>query len=127
MQPKVLPLQKLGYLPATYSGKNEAGCTPLGDRVLILPDAAMSSTVGGIKLTEDFQQRAQLSATSGVVIELGDDAFKWNFDRSRPWAGYRPKPGDRVHFDKYSGKEIVGTDGNTYRLLDDKSIGGVSA
>src|SRR4051812_8816457 len=84
MQPKLIAIQKAGYLPAMYGGQNESGCTPLGDRVLILPDQAMSTTTGGIELPPDVQTRAQLSGTSGVVIEMGDDAFKWNFDRSRP-------------------------------------------
>lgn len=123
----MVAIQKMGYLPALYPGQNESGCTPLGDRVLILPDTAMSTTTGGIEIPIDVQTRAQLSGSSGVVIDLGDDAFTWNFDRSRPWTGYRPKPGDRIYFDRYAGKEIVGEDGNTYRLMDDKAIGGVQA
>lgn len=127
MQPKLIAIQKAGYLPALYQGKNESGCTPLGDRVLILPDKAMSKTLGGIEITDDIRDRAQLSGTTGVVIELGEDAFTWNFDRSRQWTGYRPKAGDRIYFDRYAGKEVVGEDGNTYRLMDDKCIGGVQA
>lgn len=124
MQSKILSVRKAEYLPAIYSGKNESGCTPLGDRVLILPDTA-ASMVGKIQLPDDVRERAQLSGSTGIIIELGDDAFKWNFDRSRPWAGYRPKAGDRIYFDRYAGKEILGDDDNTYRLMDDKCIGGV--
>lgn len=124
MQPKVLSIRKAEYIPAPYFGKNESGYAPLGDRVLIRPDIA-SSNVGGLHIPDDIRNRAQLSGTSGVVIELGDDAFRWNFDRTRQWIGYRPKPGDRVSFGKYSGQEILGKDGQTYRMMDDKAIGGV--
>jgi co-chaperonin GroES (HSP10) len=98
----------------------------LGDRVLILPDTA-ASVVGKIQLPDDVRERAQLSGSTGVIIQIGDDAFTWNFDRSRPWAGYRPKAGDRIYFDRYAGKEILGDDGHVYRLMDDKCIGGVQA
>ena len=92
--------------------------------MLVLPDTA-ASIVGNIHMPEDVRERAQLSGSTGVVIEIGDDAFKWNFDRSRPWSGYRPQPGDRVYFDRYAGKEIKGSDAHTYRLMDDKCVGGV--
>jgi len=124
MQPKILSIKKAEYLPALYHGKNESGCTPLGDRVLVMPDRA-ASTVGGLHIPDDIRDRAQLSGSTGVIVELGDDAFKWNFDRSRPWEGYRPQAGDRIYFDRYAGKEILGDDGMTYRLMDDKCIGGV--
>jgi chaperonin GroES len=98
---------------------------PVGDRVLILPDIAMTKSQGNIALPDDVVERMQLSASSGVIVEIGDDAFAWNSDRTRPFGGYKPKPGDRVHFEKYAGKEIVGDDGAKYRLVDDKAIGGI--
>lgn len=124
MQPKILSIKKAEYIPVPWNGKNESGYSPLGDRVLVLPDIA-AGKVGSIELTQDVQERAQLSASSGVLVELGDDAFRWNFDRSRPWDGYRPKAGDRIAFDRYAGKEIIGDDAKVYRLMDDKCIGGV--
>jgi co-chaperonin GroES (HSP10) len=124
MQPKILSIRKAEYINAPYFGKNESGCTPLGDRVLVRPDIA-AAKVGELHIPDDIRDRAQLSGSTGVVIELGEDAFRWNFDRSRPWTGYRPVAGDRIYFDRYAGKEILGKDGQTYRLMDDKCIGGV--
>lgn len=124
MQPKVLSIKRAEYIPAPYMGSNQSGCTPLGDRVLVRPDIA-ASKVGELHIPDDIRDRAQLSGSTGVVIELGEDAFRWNFDRSRPWQGYRPVAGDRIYFDRYAGKEILGEDGQTYRLMDDKCIGGV--
>lgn len=125
LNPKILNVSRVEYMPAIYSGSNKSGVEPVGDRVLILPDMAMTKSQGGIQLTQDVVDRMQLSATSGVIIACGDDAFAWNSDRTRPFSGYKPQAGDRVHFEKYAGKEIVGDDGVKYRLVDDKSIGGV--
>ena len=124
LNPKVLSIRKAEYIPAPYFGKNKSGCVPVGDRVLVLPDIAAASS-GSIELPQDIVDRAQMAASSGVIVELGDDAFVWNADRTRPYGGYKPKAGDRVHFEKYAGKIILGDDGVEYRLVDDKAIGGV--
>lgn len=125
LNPKVLSVSRVEYLPAIYAGKNNSGCIPVGDRVLILPDMAMARSQGNIQLPDDVVERMQLSSSSGVIVEVGEDAFAWNSDRTRPFGGYKPKPGDRVHFEKYAGKEIVGDDGVKYRIIDDKSVGAV--
>jgi chaperonin GroES len=125
LNPKVLSVSRVEYIAAPWTGENKSGCMPVGDRVLILPDIAMTKSQGNIALPDDVVERMQLSASSGVIVEIGDDAFAWNSDRTRPFGGYKPKPGDRVHFEKYAGKEIVGDDGAKYRLVDDKAIGGI--
>lgn len=124
LNPKVLSIRRAEFIPAPFFGKNESGCKPIGDRVLIRPDIAASSS-GTIKLPDDVVERAQMSSSSGVIVEAGDDAFAWNSDRTRPFTGERPKAGDRVFFDKYAGKVILGDDGVEYRLMDDASIGGI--
>lgn len=124
LNPKVLSVRRADYIPAPYFGKNESGCRPIGDRVLVRPDIAASSS-GSLQLPDDVVDRAQLSSSSGVIVEAGDDAFKWNSDRTRPFEGERPKAGDRVYFERYAGRVVLGDDGVEYRLCDDKSIGGV--
>jgi co-chaperonin GroES (HSP10) len=124
LNPKVLNVQRVEYIPAPWFGENKSGCEPVGDRVLILPDIAATSS-GSIRLPDDVVDRMQLSSSSGVIVSCGEDAFAWNSDRTRPFNGYKPKAGDRVHFEKYAGKEIVGDDGVKYRLVDDKAIGGI--
>ena len=125
MRAKIISIQKQSYIPAPYSGKNDSGCIPLGDRVLVRPDIAMSQTHGGVELPDDVRERAQLSGSTGVIIETGEDAFVWNGDRTRPWQGYKPVAGDRIYYDRYAGKVILGSDGVEYRLMDDVAIGGV--
>jgi chaperonin GroES len=124
LNPKVLSVRRAEYIPAPFFGKNDSGCHPIGDRVLIRPDIAAGSS-GTLKLPDNVIERTQLSASSGVIVELGEDAFTWNFDRTRPFGGTKPKAGDRVFFDIYAGKVILGDDGVEYRLVDDKCIGGV--
>lgn len=124
MQPKILSVRRVEYIPAPFFGENKSGCSPVGDRVLVRPDIA-AHKAGAIDLPDDVVERAQLSATSGVIVELGDDAFKWNADRTRPFDGYRPKAGDRVYYDRYAGKVILGDDNVEYQLMDDKCIGGI--
>lgn len=124
LNPKVLAVKRAEYIPAPFFGTNESGCIPIGDRVLVRPDIAASSS-GSLALPDAVVERAQLSASSGVIVALGDDAFTWNFDRTRPYAGEKPQVGDRIFMDVYSGKVILGDDGVEYRLVDDKCIGGV--
>lgn len=125
MQPKVLKQLQVEYLPAPYFGANASGWSPVGDYVLIRPDEIAKKTTGGVELPDDLAERMQLAAITGTLVETGDEAFKWNADRTRPFEGYRPKAGDRVIFEKYAGKPIMGEDGISYRILEDKSIGGV--
>ncbi len=124
LAPKVLSVRRVEYIPAPYFGKNDSGCTPVGDRVLVRPDIA-SAKAGGLQLPDDVVERAQMTATSGVIVALGDDAFAWNGDRTRPFGGKKPEPGSRVYYDRYAGKVILGGDNVEYTLMDDKCIGGV--
>jgi chaperonin GroES len=125
LNPKVVAAKKLQYLPAIWQGENKSGCTPIGDKILIMPDIALSQSAGGVHMPDDFKERMQLSTQSGVIVAVGDDAFTWSADRSRPFGGYKPKVGDRVYYEKYAGAVVNGDDGMDYRLIEDKQIGAV--
>lgn len=117
------------YKMAEWTGKNESGITPLGDRVLVLTDEASDKLVesGALISTEDHQDKHSLAAETGVLVALGEDAFKWNSDRSRTYSGQRPEPGQRVYFERYAGGQYKGADGKNYRVLDDKAIGALGS
>ncbi len=125
MEPKLLKQMHVEYKPAPYLGSNRSGWSPVGDYVLVQPDAIAQTTSGGIELPADIAERMQLAAITGVVVECGGEAFKWNADRTRPFGGSPPKAGDRIIFEKYAGKPILGEDGISYRIMEDKMIGGV--
>jgi co-chaperonin GroES (HSP10) len=112
------------YQRVAYEGTNTSGYEPLGDRVLVLCDEVMEKSAGGIIIVEELKARMQMSAETGMIIEVGPSAFEWNADRMRPFGGPKPVPGTRVYFDRYAGTLMEGVDGRTYRMMDDKHIAG---
>ena len=125
MQPRVLKQFHVEYVPALFFGKNLSGWSPIGDYILVRPDMVAKKSSGGVELPDDVADRMELAAITGVIIECAEEAFKWNADRTRPFEGYKPKAGDRIIFEKYAGKPIIGDDGVHYRIMEDKCIGGV--
>jgi chaperonin GroES len=123
MQPKLIQTRVAQYAPADYRGKNESGYHPIGDRVLVLTDQCADKTSGGIYIDPVAAERMTMAAETGTIVELGGTAFTWTADRTRRWEGDRPKPGDRVYIERYSGQVALGRDGQLYRILDDRCIG----
>ena len=117
------PLGK--FEEAIYPGRNTSRLTPLGEFVLVLFDKAPEKTAGGIFLTDSTKESNSEASEAGVIIELGDDAFQWNYDRSRPFTGRKPQPGDRIYFERYAGAVHHGKDGVKYRLMQDRCVAAV--
>ena len=116
----------LGHFDAwEWNGVNESGIRPFGDRVLIFPDQAAAVTPGHIILPDDLRERLTLSAETGVLIAMGEDAWLWNSDRTRKYEGAKPKIGTRVIFERYAGSHHYIDDGRMFRLMDDKCVGGL--
>jgi chaperonin GroES len=127
VQPRILKTIHAEYIPAPYMGVNKSGVSPFGEYVLVRPDTIATTTSGGVQLPEDVAARHQLAAITGVVIECGDEAFKWSADRTRRIEGRVPRPGDRVVFEKYAGMPFLGEDKNNYRLFEDKCIAAIQS
>lgn len=125
MEQKLIKTLYAEYIQAPFLGENRSGWKPFGDYVLIRPDIIAKKSSGGIELPDDLAERMQLAALTGVIIENGEMAFRWNADRTRLHEGYKPQPGDRITFEKYSGKPFNGDDGNHYRLIPDKDVCGL--
>jgi len=125
VQPRLLKTIHAEYVQAPYMGENKAGYSPFGEYVLVRPDMIARKTSGGVELTEDTVIRHQLAAITGVLVECGDEAFKFNADRTRRFESRPPQPGDRVIFEKYAGMPFLGADGNDYRIMEDKTIAGI--
>ena len=64
---------------------------PLGDRVLVKPDAVETKTAGGIIIPDTAQEKTQ----RGVVVAVGDDKEKIKVSVSQ-----------KVIHDKYAGTQI---------------------
>lgn len=124
MQPKLFKTSLAEFVPAKWTGNEDAGIHPLGDRVLILPDKA-AEIVRGVHLPQDITYRHTLAAEAGVVIAVGDGAFQWNSDKVTPYSGRKPKVGERVIIEKYAGQVVCGDDKQMYRLMDSHCVGGI--
>lgn len=126
MESRLLNSQRFEFFKVAWDGENRSGCRPIGDMVLILVDRAAEESKGGIVLTADAVEARQFAAESGTVVAMGGGAFTWNSERSRPWEGEKPNVGDHILFSRYAGRVITGNDGNMYRIMLDKDIGGVA-
>lgn len=127
MQPKLFRTSLAEYVQAEWRGTNESGWCPLGNRVVVKPDEVATRTKGGIELPQDLQDRMSMAAEAGVVIAVGDGAFKWNSDGITPFQGRAPKPGDRVSIGRYSGQLVMGHDGQAYRIMDSTELGAIQS
>lgn len=122
LQQPLLKTPQSEYIPAPFTG-NKSNYLPVGDSVMVRVDIAAPKSSGGIAITDNSVEMMQSAATTGVIVACGDEAFKWNTDRTRPFDGRKPIPGDRVIFEKYAGHRIFGEDRDEYRLMTDKCIG----
>lgn len=121
----ILTTQYGQYEQAAFDGVNRSGLMPLCDKVLVRCDPPAEVTKGGIIRTDDGLDKTGLAAITGVLVAVGPQAFAYDSHRLVHWEGERPKPGDRVWFQKYAGFEYTGRDGLLYRVMEDRSIAGI--
>lgn len=125
MQPKLIRTEIAQYSPAQWGGENQSGIKPVGEMVLILTDQIRDKTAGGVYITDDQRERQEMAAETGVLVAVGDGAFLWTHDKTRPWEGYKPKVGDRVYIQRYAGQLFPGRDGQRYRMMEYTCVGGI--
>jgi co-chaperonin GroES (HSP10) len=124
MKQRLMQAKDVAYLRAPFTGENTSNFEPYSDLVVIMvdpPDIKLGSK-GLLTMPEEKVAQMVAAASSGVVAAIGDGAFMWTADRNRPWHGRKPEVGDRILFERYSGKESYGDDGHLYRLMSDNSI-----
>ena len=107
-----------------WDGENHSGIDPVCDKVVVRIDAAMGQTRGGIMITDSSVENQAMACITGVLVAIGPHAFEWDSDRAHPWEKGKPEVGMRVLFQKYSGQEYPGLDGNLYRVMQDRVIAG---
>ena len=91
---------------------------PTGWRILVLPFKMKDRTKGGIIITDDVVERAQVASTCGLVLALGPDCYK---DKKRYPEGPWCKKGSWVVFARYAGSRMK-IDGGEVRLLNDDEV-----
>lgn len=124
MKERVLRTEYADFVAAEWDGGNASGYLPVNDKVIVLMDAPRTKA-GSIHLTDEYTERQQLGAVSGVIVAVGPSAFRFNADRTLEWTGARPEAGTRVCIERYAGQILKGHDGKTYRILDDRSVAAV--
>ena len=125
MKPQIISHSELAqYVPQDWTGANESDINPIGDMVLILPDvgAEFAGKTSKIMLPNAIKDRNSNAAETGVIVAMGDGAFKWSADRGSAFEGAKPKVGDRVLFARYSGTIFKGADGKQYRVMSDNCV-----
>ena len=101
---------------------------PSGHRILVKPDnieevdpVLASAKKSGIILSDMASRLEQTSVDTGVVLDVGPNAWK-AFDDGHPWASV----GDKVVYAKYGGKLVVDPDTKEkFLILNDDDIIGV--
>ncbi len=117
MQPKLIQTRVAQYAPADYTGKNESGYRAIGTRLVVLTDQCAEKTSGGVFIDPVSAERGTMAAETGTIVQVGSKAFAWALDDEKP------KPGDRVYIERYSGQVALGKDGQLYRILEDRCVG----
>lgn len=97
---------------------NLSGITPVEYKILVQIEETETVTKGGIILTADHKERADMAQVKGRLVAVGGNAFE-------DWRGHVPRAGDRVMIAKYAGLVADGDDGRKYRVCSDKDVAAV--
>ena len=100
------------------------GIDVLGHRILIKPDKLEDTDLtlkrakaAGIEVVTDDGERAQAAVDRGIVIQVGQSAFK-DFG-TLPWC----EAGDYVAYSKYAGKAMDDPEtGESFLIINDEDI-----
>ena len=101
---------------------NPSGIAPTEFKVLIKPEKIADRTAGGVWKPQDLREKEQAAATQGEIIAISPLAFTY---ADWPVTTSPPKVGDRVAFARYAGMTVKGSDGEEYRLVNDRDIAGI--
>ena len=94
-------------------GSGSPKIVPLGDRIVLKRESALSKTAGGIVLPDSAKDKPQ----KGTVISIGDGHVTKDGKR-KPLT---LKVGDKVIFSSYAGDEIQ-IDDDEYLLLRESDV-----
>ncbi len=94
--------------------ENNSGIIPVG-RALLLKMDGVEQAGGVIEVPEHVKRQSNLLQDRGFVIQVGETC--WH-DEPAP----RAKVGDYVIVTKMAGYIAVGTDGELYRLVNDRDL-----
>lgn len=124
MQERFVKGLQFNYVEAQWSGTNTSGVLPIGKRILVMMDTMPEKSQGGVIITDTKREIMSMAAETGTLVAIGPEAFKHHHDGTT-WISAKPVPGRRIYVEKYAGLEIMGDDGQKYRLMDDGCAGAI--
>lgn len=103
---------------------NSSGIFPIEEKVLVKPLKSERVTQGGIVIPESEANKQDMAQVKAEVVAVGTRAFEYTYEFARRYdLSYRiPKPGDCVAMARYAGYVIKGSDGESYRIINDQDI-----
>lgn len=106
----------MGTIPKLEDCK--PGIRPTGFNLLVAVSGEQDKTQGGIWLADSTKERNKLVEVRGRVVAMSPACFDFaKFDEASI-----PKVGEAVQFANLAGIMTTGADGNSYRIIQDKSI-----
>lgn len=96
---------------------------PVGWRVAVLVLTIPETTSGGVIMGDGNREARSLASPQGIVVAAGSQAYKdpERFPDGEPWVHL----GDRVMFQKYSGRMFQIRTGQHIAILNDTDFAGV--
>jgi len=96
---------------------------PVGYRMLVRPWSGQAKTKGGLLLSDETQDKIQMTTVVGLVVKMGDLCYqdKEKFPKG-PWC----KEGEFVVYGRYAGSRFQTKYGEHRILNDDEIIGTIN-
>jgi chaperonin GroES len=104
------------YVQIDWPGSNTSGLRSFGTNVLVKVDQCAGVRASGLIITDEATDLMTAAAVTGCIFAIGPRAFP------NAIGDDRPKPGDRIYFDKFAGIRAKGLDGGDFRIMDDTCI-----
>lgn len=98
---------------------NTSGIHPVEYKVLVKPNEVERKTKGGLILADETIEREAFGRQEGVLVAASPMAFTF---QDWPEGAVKPGLGDMVMFSKYQADQVLGEDGETYWIMNDKSV-----
>ena len=108
---------------AQFLAYDGARPNPVGWRVAVLVLTIPETTAGGVIMADDNREARSMASPQGVVVAMGPSAYKdaERFPDGKPWVHI----GDRVMFQKYSGRMFQIRTGQHIAVLNDTDFAAV--
>ena len=120
IKPKYSKGRDANFLQAEWYGEDTSGLRVFGKNILVKMDQVHNelSETNYVLHTDEVVERLNATVCTGCIYAIGPEAFRVYSDGER-WTGDdKPRIGERVYIQKFSGIVAIGQDGGFYRIMD---------